>query len=99
MRSGTDWLQHKQNTYICEDVTQATPPIKTSRTTASQAATKTNAKGQHDCLIGRHDIRVAFSIRREAGRAVIIPPKGLAPPGVGWKSVVWDKRGEQVLGQ
>ena len=48
------------NTFAREDVTQATPPIKASRITVSQVATKTNAKGQHDCLIGRHDNRVAF---------------------------------------
>ena len=47
------------NTYAREDVTQATPPIKVSRIIVSQAAKQTNAKGQHDCLIARHDIRVA----------------------------------------
>ena len=66
-------------------MTQATPPIKASRIIVSQAATKTNAKGQHDCLIGRHDIRVAFFHAKGSGRVVIIPPKGLAPPGVGWR--------------
>ena len=64
------------NTYVREDVTQATPPIKASRIIVSQAATKTHAKGQHDCFIGRHDIRVAFFPAK--GRVVIIPPKGLA---------------------
>ena len=44
------------NTYAREDVTQATPPIKASRIILSQAATKTNAKGQHDCLIGRRNL-------------------------------------------
>ena len=73
------------NTYACEDVTQATPPIKAPRIIVSQAATKTNAKGQHDCLIGGHDIRVAFFHAKGSGRVVIIPPKGLAPPGVGWR--------------
>ena len=29
----------------------------TSRSIASQAATKTNAKGQHDCLIASHGVR------------------------------------------
>ena len=48
------------NTYGREDVTQATPPIKASRIIVSQAVTRTNAKGEHDCLIARHDIRVAF---------------------------------------
>ena len=60
------------NTYVCEDVTQATPPIKASRINVSQAATKTNAKGQHDCLIARHDIRVAFFLAKGSGRVVII---------------------------
>ena len=75
------------NTYAREDVTEATPPIKASRIIVSQAATKTNAKGQHDCLIARHDIRVAFFHAKGSGRVVIIPPKGLAPPGVGWRCV------------
>ena len=57
------------------------------RDIVSQAATKTNAKGQHDCLIARHDIRVAFFHAKGSGRVVIIPPKGLAPPGIGWKCV------------
>ena len=51
----------------------ATPPTKASRIILSQAATKTNAKGQHDCLIGRHDIRVAFFNARGSGRVVIVP--------------------------
>ena len=75
------------NTYFREDVTQATSPIKASSIIVSQAVSKTNAKGQHDCLIGRHAIRVAFFHAKESGRVVIIPPKGLAPPGVGWRCV------------
>ena len=75
------------NTYVREHVTQATPPIKASRIIVSQAATKTNAKGQHDCSIARHDIRVAFFHAKGSGRVVIIPPNGLAPPGVGWRCV------------
>ena len=75
------------NTYVREDVTQAAPPIKASRITVSQGATKTNAKGQHDCLIARHDIRVAFSHGKGSGRVVIIHPKSSAPPGVGWRCV------------
>ena len=73
------------NTYAREDVTQATPPIEASRVIVSQAATKTNANGQHDCLIARHDIREAFFHAKGSGRVVIISPKGLAPPGIGWK--------------
>ena len=68
------------NTYAREGVMQATPPINGSRITVSQAATKTNAKGQHDCLIGRHDIRVAFFHAKGSGQVVIIPPKGLEVP-------------------
>ena len=75
------------NTYAREDVTQATPPTKASRITVSQAATKTHAKGQHGCLIARHDIRVEFFHAKGSARVVIIPPKGLAPPGVGWRCV------------
>ena len=63
------------NSYVREDVTQATPPIKASRIIVSQVATKTNAKGQHDCLIARHDIRVAFFHEKGSGRVVIILPK------------------------
>eukprot|EP00959_Pyramimonas_sp_CCMP1952_P075261 1572716-Pyramimonas_sp.AAC.1 len=51
------------------------------------AATKTNAKGQRDWLIGLHDIRVAFFHAAGSGRVVIIPPRGLAPPGVGWRAL------------
>ena len=75
------------NTYVREYVTQATPPIKASRIIVSQAATKTNAKGHHECLNRRHAIRVAFSHAKGSGRVMIIPPKGLAPPGVGWRCV------------
>ena len=75
------------NTYAREDVTQATPPIKAPRVIVSQAATKTNAKGQHDRLIGTHDIRVVFFHAMGSVRVVIVPPKELAPPGVGWRCV------------
>ena len=75
------------NTCAREDVTQATPPSKASRIILSQGATKTHAKGQHDCLIARHDSRVAFFNAKGSGRVVIIPPRGLAPPGVGWRCV------------
>ena len=34
-----------------------------------------NAKGQHDCLIGRHDMRVAIFHAKGSGRVVILPPK------------------------
>ena len=57
------------NTYAREDVTQATPPTKASRIIVSQAATKTNAKGQHGCLIARHDIRVGFFHAKGAGES------------------------------
>ena len=38
------------NTCAREDVTQSTSPFKASRIIVSGAATKTNAKGQRDCL-------------------------------------------------
>ena len=57
------------NTYAREDVTQATPPIKASRIIVSQAATKTSAKDQHGCVIGRHDIRVAIFHAKGAGES------------------------------
>ena len=41
MRSGATQV----NTYVREDVTQATPPIKASRIIVSQVATKTVPKG------------------------------------------------------
>ncbi|CAK0820598.1 unnamed protein product, partial [Prorocentrum cordatum] len=75
------------NTYGREDVTQATPPIMTTRLLVSMAATKTNARGEHDWLIGRHDIRVAFFHAAGSGRVVIVPPRGLAPPGVAWRAL------------
>ena len=53
----------------------------------SQAVTKTNAKGEHDCLIRRYDIRLAFFHAKGSGRVVIVSPNGLAPPGVGWRCV------------
>ena len=68
----------------------------------SHAATKTNAKGQHDCLIGRHDIRVAFFTAKEKRASRDHPSKGIGTTR-SWlemcESVVRDKRGEQVLGQ
>ena len=57
------------------------------RIIVNQAAKKTNAEGQHDCLIVGHDVRVAFFHAKGSGRVVIILPKGLAPPGVGWRCV------------
>ena len=71
------------HTYAREDVTQATPPINAFRIIVSQVATKTIAKGQHDCLIGGDDIRVAFSMRMEAGESLSSHHKELAPPSVG----------------
>ena len=56
--------------YSREDFTQATPPLKTSRIVLSQSATGTNADGQHECLIVRHDIRIV--------RVVITLPKAIA---------------------
>ena len=55
--------------YVTPDTT---PPIKAFRIIVSQVVTNTNAKGQHDCLIARHYIRVAFSHAKGSGRAVII---------------------------
>ena len=86
------------NTYAREDVTRATPPIKESRIIVSQAATKTNAKGQHDCSLVRHDIRVAFFHAKESRR-------DHSSKGIGTtrnrlemcESVVRNTRGEQVL--
>ena len=46
---GSRLVATQVNTYARKDVTQATPPIKASRIIVSRAATKTNAKGQHDC--------------------------------------------------
>ena len=88
------------NTYVREDVTQATPPIGASRIIVSQAATKKNAKGQHDCLIARHDVRVAFFHAKESGRVVIVPSKGIGTTRSRLEmceSVVRNTRGEQVL--
>ena len=43
--SGADWVATQVNTYVLEDVTQATPPIKASRIIVSQAPTKTKCEG------------------------------------------------------
>ena len=53
------------NTHAREDVTQATPPIKASRSIVSLAATKTNAKGQHDCSTSE----LHSSMRRGVGES------------------------------
>ena len=60
------------NTHAREDVTQATPPIKASRIIVSLQRKPMRREGQHDCLIGRHDIRVAFFHAKGSGRVVII---------------------------
>ena len=71
-----------------EDVTQATPPTKASRIIVSQAATKTNAKGQHDCLIaGERTSRHHSSKRIGTTRSRLEM----------CESVVRNTRGEQVL--
>ena len=64
------------NTYNREDVTQATLPIKVSRMVVSQAATRTNAKGHHDCLIARHDISVAVFPRQGFGQGCCYSSEG-----------------------
>ena len=79
------------NTYVREDVTQATPPIKASRIIVSQAATKTNAKGQHG---------VFPCEGKRASRDH--PSKGIGTTRSRLEmceSVVRNTRGEQVLGQ
>ena len=52
-----------------------------------ESSCETKEKGQHDCLMARHDIRVAFfhAKGRRASRGH--SSKGLAPPGVGRKCV------------
>ena len=75
------------NTYAREDVTQATPPTKASRIVLSMAASRTNEKGQHDQLIARHDVRVAFFHAAGSGKVVLVPVKGLERPGVGWRAL------------
>ena len=96
------WVATQVNTDASEDVTKATPPIKASRIVVSRTATKTNAKGQRDCLIARQDIRVAF-IPCEGERA----SRDHSSEGIGTarsrmemcESVVRNTRGEQVLGK
>ena len=56
--------------------------------TLSQAAAKANAKGQRDCLIARHDIRVAFFHAKATSSRLEM-----------CESVVRNTRGEQVLGK
>ena len=71
------------NTFAREDVTQATPPTKASRMILSMAASTANKSGQHDQLIARHDVRVAFFHAAGSGKVVLVPVKGLEKPGVG----------------
>jgi hypothetical protein len=75
------------NNYTREDVTQATPPIKVARMVLSMAASARDHRGQHTCLVGRHDIRVAFFHAKGSGNVVMVPAKGLAPAGVGWRAL------------
>ena len=75
------------DTHACEEATQSTPPIKAARFIVSQAASRRNAKGQHEKLIGRHDVRVAFCHAKGSGNVVRIPAKGLERPGVGWRAL------------
>ncbi len=75
------------NNYSREDVTQATPPIKVARMVLSMAASARDHQGLHKCLIGRHDIRVAFFHAKGSGNVVMVPAKGLAPPGTGWRAL------------
>eukprot|EP00929_Paragymnodinium_shiwhaense_P111971 TRINITY_DN8021_c0_g1_i4.p1 TRINITY_DN8021_c0_g1~~TRINITY_DN8021_c0_g1_i4.p1 ORF type:complete len:1618 (+),score=271.11 TRINITY_DN8021_c0_g1_i4:701-5554(+) len=72
------------NTFGREDVTQATPPLKSHRAIISLAATWKGTTGVHDCLLGRYDVRVAFFHAPSTGKIAVIPPAGLAPPGVCW---------------
>ena len=68
----------------------------------SQAARKTQAKGQHDCLIARHDIRVAFFHAKGSGRVVKNSSKGFGTTRSRLEireSEVRNTRGEQVLGE
>ena len=76
------------NTHVREDVTQATPPIKASRLIVSQAATKTNAKGQHDCVTPDTTSEWRYSTRSEGKRASRDHfSEGSGTPGVGWRCV------------
>ena len=75
------------NNYTREDVTQATPPIKVARMVLSMAASAKDHRGRHTCLIGRPDVRVAFFHAKGSGNVVMVPAKGLAPPGVGWRAL------------
>jgi hypothetical protein len=51
------------------------------------AASAMDHRGQHRCLIGRHDVRVAFFHAKGSGNVAMVPAKGLAPPGMGWRAL------------
>ncbi len=72
------------NIYTCEDVTQATPLIKVARMVLSMAASARDHRGQHACLTGRHDVRVAFFRAKGSGNVAWSGPRDWRhPPWVG----------------
>jgi len=50
----------REEEYTREDVMQDTPPIEVARMMLSMAASAKDRRGQHTCLVGRHDIRTAI---------------------------------------
>ena len=90
------------NTYVREDVMQATPPINGCRIIVSQAATKLNAKGPHDLFDcqTRHSSGVPPCEGERGSLDHSSKTFGTTTSRLEMReSVVRDKRGEQVLGQ
>ena len=88
------------NTYVREDVTQATPPLKCARLIVSLAASKTQ-RGQTR-LIGRYDVRVAFFHAPSTGKIAVLPPRDLVPGGHCWwlnKAMYGTREASQCWGQ
>ena len=65
------------NTGPREDVHSGTPPLKAHRMILSCAATKRKGQHQHDKLIGRYDVSVAFFHATSTGKIAVVPPDDL----------------------
>ena len=65
------------NTSPREDVHSGTPPLKAHRMILSCAATKRKGQHQHDKLIGRYDVSVAFFHATSTGKIAVVPPDDL----------------------
>ena len=72
------------NSHATENVSQSTPPIECSRLVLSLGSSGTDSSGQHDRLVAKCDVRVAFFHAPASGKIAMIPPKGLVESGCCW---------------